>query len=98
MGTILPSSYTLNRRALKLASGVRITAEQIKGLAAKQLKCPDCLVSFSRANPYTVDHIMPLALGGQHLLGNIELRCKPCNSTKSWKDPIVYAHSLGRLL
>jgi 5-methylcytosine-specific restriction endonuclease McrA len=47
---------------------------------------------------FHVDHIKPLALGGQHEPGNIQLLCPTCNVRKSCTDPIQYAQRNGRLL
>lgn len=44
------------------------------------------------------DHIVPLARGGAHDRRNLQLTCAPCNLSKSARDPIEHAQSLGRLL
>ena len=36
-------------------------------------------------NSATVDHVTPLALGGQHTLANVRCACFQCNSTKQAK-------------
>lgn len=38
---------------------------------------------------YSIDHILPLSLGGHHILSNIQLTCRDCNTKKrdqlNWK-------------
>jgi len=88
-----------SRRAkMKSSPGLGITIAEIRALASYQLGCPDCKKPFSKDNPYTLDHIMPIALGGAHDKSNIELRCYPCNNAKRARDPFEHARSLGRLL
>jgi 5-methylcytosine-specific restriction endonuclease McrA len=90
--------YNANRRARKLAiEGEGVTSVQVKALAVKQPQCPNCQRFFSEHLRYTLDHIQPLARGGKHSIDNIELLCKPCNSRKSWKDPIDHAIAIGRI-
>lgn len=45
-----------------------------------------------------LDHIHPLARGGDHKPDNLQFLCAPCNLSKSDKDPIDYMRSIGRLL
>lgn len=47
---------------------------------------------------YHVDHIMPLAKGGQHVAANIQILCPACNVRKSAKDPIDFMQERGFLL
>ncbi len=90
--------YNANRRARKLViEGEGVTSVQVKALAIKQPHCPNCQRFFSEHLRYTLDHIQPLARGGKHSIDNIELLCKPCNSRKSWKDPIDHAIAIGRI-
>ena len=43
------------------------------------------------------DHTVPLARGGPHCGDNCQPVCRSCNSSKSDRDPIEFAQSLGRL-
>jgi len=50
--------------------------------------CKLCLKRFS-LNLLTLDHIMPLALGGTWAIHNLQLACYPCNQEKgdTYIDP-----------
>lgn len=63
---------------------------------AQRWRCAICATSIKRG--YHMDHISPLARGGEHVGRNIQLLCKTCNVRKNAKDPIDYMRSLGRLL
>jgi 5-methylcytosine-specific restriction endonuclease McrA len=47
---------------------------------------------------FEIDHIIPLAVGGEHRARNIQLTCLSCNRQKGAKDPIEFMRGLGRLL
>jgi hypothetical protein len=64
-------------------------------------KCPDCGKRFSKNNPPTMDHIVPLSLIPLHSSDNIRAVCGSCNSSKGAHiDPgliqtWIYAGSTG---
>lgn len=64
--------------------------------AAQRWRCAICAVSVK--DGYHLDHIMPLARGGEHAARNVQLLCQTCNVRKSSKDPLVYMREIGRLL
>lgn len=86
------------RASMKKSPGAGVTRSDIQALAKKQPGCPDCNVMFSKETPYTLDHVMPIVLGGAHDKSNIELRCYLCNNKKRSRDPIDHARMLGRLV
>ena len=47
---------------------------------------------------FVVDHILPLALGGNNDPKNIQLLCEPCNQAKWHKHPVDFMQSRGFLL
>lgn len=53
--------------------------------------CPDCGLSISREAPWgtpefaSIDHILPLAVGGAHTQENVRYTCLPCNLRKGAK-------------
>jgi 5-methylcytosine-specific restriction endonuclease McrA len=59
-------------------------------------RCAICSTSLRHGDH--LDHILPLARGGRHEPGNLQLLCPPCNLHKSDRDPIKHMQSLGRLL
>lgn len=64
--------------------------------AAQGDKCAICCTRLKGKGH--VDHIVPLARGGRHAPGNLQILCPPCNLHKSDRDPIVHMQSLGMLL
>lgn len=58
--------------------------------------CAICHKSVRKS--YHVDHIMPLALGGEHAGHNIQILCPTCNLKKSAKHPIAYMQERGFLI
>lgn len=83
------------RRARKRACDVSVTSSELASLRAKHGKrCAYCGVR----GRMTIDHIKPLALGGQHIARNIQFLCHSCNSAKGKKAPEDFARSRGLLL
>jgi len=93
-------NYSSKRRALK--NGREGTLS--KGLFAKLFilqrgKCPVCKISLSNVKPRSpMDHIIALSNGGLNEDLNMQILCKPCNSSKHAKDPIKFMQSRGFLL
>lgn len=86
------------RRAIILGSGGTHTATDLAEIfTAQGGKCAYCKASLTKVKKH-VDHIQPLARGGSNGRENIQFLCAPCNQTKSAKDPIEYAQSIGLLL
>ena len=64
-------------RARKVNNGVKLVIDtEIATIAA--MSCTACGI----AGPSEVDHIIPLARGGSHTIGNLMPLCKSCNSSK----------------
>lgn len=86
-----------NRRARSRAADGRCTKSDIDRIfKAQKGKCAYCRTSL--ADGFDMDHIVPLAKGGSNHPSNIQLCCESCNCSKSARDPIDFAQSLGRLL
>jgi len=89
--------YKHNRRAKERVAGGKLSV----GLAARLFvlqngKCPCCNQSLGKK--YHLDHIMPIALGGQNIDNNIQLLRSTCNHQKLAKHPIDFMQQRGFLL
>ncbi len=62
---------------------------------AQKWRCAVCMTDIT--SRYHLDHIMPLALGGEHAPNNLQLLCAPCNVRKSAKHPVDFMQSRGFL-
>lgn len=63
-------------------------------VSAQEKKCTWCGVEC--ADDFQVDHVVPLAAGGRHELGNFAISCFPCNRRKSSKLPDEFLAEIGR--
>lgn len=71
--------YTENRRALKKNNGGIFTkSDWFVLLDESDRRCQKC---GCRTN-LTLDHIVPLILGGRHEKSNTQILCRSCNSSK----------------
>ncbi len=89
--------YSAKRKARKLEIGGDHSLEDIvRILRLQKRRCACCKVKLVSA--YHVDHIVPLARGGDNSARNIQVLCPPCNWSKHAKDPIDFMQSRGFLL
>lgn len=86
--------YAHRRSGRKVGRLPRGTVKEL--IALQRNRCAICKCSVTSG--YHVDHVMPLALGGTHEKGNIQILCPTCNVRKNAKHPIRYAQELGMLL
>ena len=90
-------AYKRNYKIRKRRAPGSHTGEDIQMLLKAQSgKCAYCRVKLGKK--YHVDHIVALSKGGANDRTNLQILCARCNQTKSAKDPIVFAQSLGMLL
>lgn len=88
------------RRRDRLATGGQprhgqLSSDDIKAIVHRQRgRCAAC----GEKVKLTMDHIMPLALGGGGHRHNFQGLCRPCNSRKRAKHPIDFNRSRGLLL
>jgi 5-methylcytosine-specific restriction endonuclease McrA len=83
-------------RDRRMASG-KLSTNIVSKLMRLQRGCCACC-GLSLSNGYHLDHIMPIAKGGQNSDDNVQLLTPTCNLKKKDLDPIVWAQKNGRLL
>ena len=87
----------INNKAKRRGASGKFTKQQIENLLIKQKqKCACCNISIS--TEFHRDHIIPIVLGGNNEITNIQLLCKYCNLSKGGKHPIDFMQSKGYLL
>lgn len=80
------AAHRRTRRARKKgARGTVSAAAEMKLIKAQKGLCAACHRPFGPN--FHRDHVMPLALGGQHEINNLQLLCPPCNLSKGAKHP-----------
>jgi 5-methylcytosine-specific restriction endonuclease McrA len=85
------------RRARKREAGGHHTAEDIRRIHdAQKGRCACCRVKVGKS--YHIDHIQPLALGGNNWPANLQLLCATCNLKKGARDPLDFSREQGLLL
>lgn len=85
------------RAQMRGCSGTHTAADLAEILAAQGHRCAYCCADLRRKAKH-VDHIQPLALGGSNGRRNLQIACASCNQSKSARDPITYAQSIGLLI
>ena len=71
-----------------------LTASQVNQLIKdSNNKCFWCDCDIPKGELH-IDHIYPLAKGGEHNINNLVVACCTCNLKKSWKDPNIFLESL----
>lgn len=91
------SAYGRCYRARKRnAEGSHSAADIAELFDLQRGMCAVCRYALPKS--YHVDHVIALANGGANDKSNLQLLCKPCNTSKSAKDPIAFMQSRGFLL
>lgn len=86
----------VHSRRKQLVGAPGFTAADVRELMALQRgRCAACYEKLLR---FEVDHIDPLARGGEHSRRNIQLLCRTCNRQKTSKHPVDFMQSRGFLL
>jgi 5-methylcytosine-specific restriction endonuclease McrA len=86
------------RRAIKAKVGGTHTRADLDRIFKQQRgKCALCKCSLEKAIK-ELDHIIPISRGGDNGPGNLQWLCRPCNRSKSNKDPVQFAQERGLLL
>lgn len=74
-----------------------VTNLQLKNLYENTKNCYWCGKKLVHNNIH-LDHYIPISKGGIHTISNLVLACSSCNLSKSDKDPVQFANSIGKLL
>lgn len=69
-----------NREAKKRNAGGTITSKEIEQLKIKQGN--KCLCCGKTNTKLTLDHVIPISLGGENTIENAQMLCGSCNSRK----------------
>lgn len=83
------------RRARKAGSQSRVVSAS-DWVAVKRRQGGACAYCGSTDGQLVMDHIIPLARGGRHAIGNIAAACASCNSSKSAQLLIEWRHRKSR--
>ncbi|MBB4699309.1 hypothetical protein BJ982_000853 [Sphaerisporangium siamense] len=97
VGRLCESCATARARARWIAKNHRrrtvgrlsdVTPAYERGLRARARKCPLCSVRLTskadRPNSKHLDHILPIAAGGTHSIGNVRIICRTCNLSRPY--------------
>lgn len=94
-----PEKKKLNklRRRAREVSPVSVTEQDIANIYRMQRgRCAYCRIAVQRR--YHLDHVQPLASGGQNVPSNLQITCASCNLKKARKPPEVFARQMGMLI
>jgi 5-methylcytosine-specific restriction endonuclease McrA len=75
-------SNKVHRRRVRITATSDVSNSFLRKLRLSRKTCPLCGVRFSEGNRASVDHVIPLALGGTHTRDNLRLCCCSCNSRR----------------
>lgn len=90
------SLYARKQKSIRRSLEGKFSIKEIMDMKIKQRqKCAFCFKSIKKK--YHIDHIMPVKLGGQNYIWNIQLLCPTCNMRKGAKHPNDWAAENGRL-
>ena len=83
----------IKRRARVAGNGAfDVTEREIERL----LRTP-CVYCGTTATPRTIDHIIPIARGGRHSIGNLASACESCNKSKRDSLPVAFRRRLANV-
>src|SRR5262245_4415383 len=86
-----------HKRRLGIAQG-SLTAKDIKSLLACSDRCALCGIKMvaepQKERSREIDHIVPIAAGGNHNIGNVRVVCRGCNLSRPFDASDVMQESL----
>lgn len=75
--------YNIKHRARKRSAPGSFSQAEYQTLRQREKYCHICGKRFTKDDPATLDHVVPLKKGGSHDAGNIALAHRSCNSSKN---------------
>lgn len=77
--------YARNSQAIRRSKSKQgdVTTAWLDQFLSSQTKCFYCKKSFNSRRKKTIDHVIPLDKGGEHVMTNLVIACQSCNSKKS---------------
>ena len=85
-GKVAVARANHKRRMSVLASPNTLTTDEWMRIVENQGgRCASCGLEFSDSMPATMDHIVPVSVGGGLVRDNVQALCGPCNSSKGAK-------------
>jgi 5-methylcytosine-specific restriction endonuclease McrA len=85
------------KRKIKNAGGSHNASDILRIIGAQKSRCAGCYEMLEGKN-YHVDHIQPIALGGDNSPSNLQILCPPCNLKKGAKPPEQFYQERGFLI
>lgn len=83
------------RRSQLRSCRAGLTAEREAEIRTHAAECAYCGCSVARGQNLTLDHIVPLSLGGLHDEANVVPACRSCNSKKGQRTAAEWLASAG---
>lgn len=92
------AAHSRTRKArVRNAVGSHSGADVEAILRMQKYRCAYCPANL-RHTGHHVDHIVAISRGGSNNRSNLQATCPKCNMSKSDRDPIEFAQSIGKLI
>ncbi|WP_292636846.1 HNH endonuclease signature motif containing protein [Mesorhizobium sp.] len=92
------AAHSRTRKArVRNAEGSHSGADVEAILKSQKYKCAYCPANL-RHTGHHVDHIIAVSRGGSNKRSNLQATCPKCNMSKSDRDPVEFAQSIGKLI
>ncbi len=77
-------AYNRNKQAIRRTASRKgdVTPERLQQLLDSHAHCFYCHKPFNGRRKKTIDHVIPVTKGGEHVMSNLVVACQSCNSAK----------------
>lgn len=82
----------MKRRAILKTAVIKVTTKELNELIKNSENI--CFWCDSHTDLIHIDHIYPLAKGGEHTINNLCVSCPDCNMRKGAKDPEIWLEEI----